>query len=52
MRGAVSMAQAALGAHIMEQLTQALGSSSQASFAEFHASVKAYLEATDRRLPP
>ncbi|MBS0416275.1 MAG: patatin-like phospholipase family protein [Proteobacteria bacterium] len=40
----------ALGAHIMEQLTQTLGDSNQAGFADFHASVKAYLET--RAAPP
>lgn len=42
----------ALGAHIMEQLTQALGSSTQAGFADFYASVKAYQEARDHMLAP
>ncbi len=41
----------ALGAHIMEQLTETLDSSSQAGFADFHTSVKAYLEARAAHLP-
>jgi len=42
----------ALGAHIMEQLTQGLGSSNQVGFADFYASVKTYLEARTHTLTP
>jgi len=42
----------ALGAHIMEQLTQGLGSSNQAGFVDFYSSVKTHLEAKDPSLPP
>ena len=36
----------ALGAHIMEQLTQGLGSNAQATFPDFYRSVQAYLAAS------